>query len=71
MIVLSGVCTSVWGCLSGCWPIVVAAFVVGSWFGLMILGLLIGASRRTTPVLEDTAACAKCRARWAAMRDGA
>jgi hypothetical protein len=65
MIVLSAVCTSLWGCLSNCWPLVLAAFVVGSWFGLMILSLLIGASRRTTPVIGAT--CPKCRAHWAEL----
>jgi hypothetical protein len=42
-------CTSVWGCVTDCWPIMVAAFVIGSWFGLMIMGLLLSASRRADP----------------------
>jgi len=44
MILLSAVvCKTCWDC----WPVTVGAFVLGSWFGIMILGLLIGASRRT------------------------
>ena len=46
MILLSAACT---GCLSGYWHWgwLLAAFAVGSWFGLIIMGLLRGAKDRT------------------------
>jgi len=46
MVLLSAtatVCKTCWDC----WPITLGAFVLGSWFGIIILGLLIGAKDRT------------------------
>jgi hypothetical protein len=34
---LSVVCKTCWDC----WPITLGAFVVGSWFGILILALLV------------------------------
>jgi hypothetical protein len=34
---LSVACKSCWDC----WPITLAAFVLGSWFGILILALLV------------------------------
>lgn len=66
MTVLSAaVCTGLWDCVSNCWPIVVAAFVGGSWFGLMVMGLLLNASQRADPV--GTVPCSKCQARLAGV----
>jgi hypothetical protein len=66
MTVLSAVCTGLWGYLSNYWPAVVGTFVLGSWFGIFIMGLLIDASRRCPPAVE-AATCQKCKARLAKM----